>query len=263
MKTTILLIGIILASIGTTNFGFKETAKECGEQDSNSKKTWTTAMQGYLTNSSIRVNDDLYFFIGQPSWRSIKTSQLKKAVLISDIIDAYPTNWISNYKSVIVTSNNGNKSIGNDIKLTKEQLLLINGLVVNDELQIEIQYEFKNSVTNKLEGNTMIVNMIVEPEIPAEPTQDYEVMINKTKSDFLSQMNMMKINWMNEFSISFIINEKGDAKQIQVKTTTGNPKTDSVLVELVKQLPSWTPAKDENNQPVKQAAVFSVGMNGC
>lgn len=220
-------------------------------------------MQGYLTNSSMRINDDLYFFIGQPSWRSIKTSRLKKAVLISDIIDDYPTSWISNYKSVIVSSNNGNKSVGNDIKLTKEQLQLINGLVVNEELQIEIQYEFKNSVTNKLEGNTMIVNMIVEPEKPAEPIQDYEAMINKTKSDFLSQMNMMKINWMNEFSISFIINEMGNAEQIQVKTTTGNPKTDSVLVELVKQLPSWIPAKDENNQPVKQATVFSVGMNGC
>jgi len=263
MKTTILLLGIILTSIGTTNFGFKEIAKECGEQDPNSKNTWTTALQGYLSNGSMPINNDLYFFIGQPNWRSIKTSRLKKAVLISDIIDDYPTNWISNYKSVIISSNNGNKSVGNDIKLTKEQLQLINGLVVNEELQIEIQYEFKNSVTNKFEGNTMIVNMVVEPENPAELTQDYEAMISKAKSDFLSQMNMMKITWTNGVSLSFLINENGDTEQIQVKTTSGNANIDSVLVELVKDLPNWTPATDENNQPVKQAAVLTIGMDGC
>lgn len=263
MKTTILLLGIIFASLGTSNIGLKRTTNNCTEQDPNAKSSWTTAMQGYLSNGSMRINDDLYFFIGQPNWRAIKTKQLKKAQLLSDIIDQYPTNWITNYKSVELIANGNKTSKGKGIALTQDQQQLLSNLVVNDELHIKIEYEFKNSVTNKLEQNTMNINLIVEPEIPAKPTIDYEAMVNKTKSDFISKMNEMNITWTNGFSLSFIINENGNTEQIQVKTTSGNANIDSVLVELAKDLPNWTPAKDENNQPVKQAAVLTIGIDGC
>lgn len=262
MKTTILLIGIILASIGTSNFGLKETAKKCSAQDPNSKISWTTAMQGYLTNSSMRINEDLYFFIGQTNWRTIKTNQLKNATLISDIIDNYPHSWITNYHGVIISSDE-KTALGKNFQLTGEQKKLLSNLTANKALKIEINYDFKNSVTNKLEKNSMVINMIVEPEVAAQQTENYEALIKKTKQSFIEQMNALGITWMNGASVHFIINKAGKPEQIQVKTSTGNHKIDNVLVDLVKGLPGWEPAKDINNNPTEQAAVFSVGMNGC
>jgi TonB family protein len=68
-------------------------------------------------------------------------------------------------------------------------------------------------------------------------------------------------NTIQNASILFTVAENGGITGIQLKQSTGNTKTDKLLLEALQQMPKWKPAQNAHGKPVKQKIHLAFG--GC
>ena len=73
----------------------------------------------------------------------------------------------------------------------------------------------------------------------------------------------MGINQFDNASVIFTVNEKGRTENIKLSRTFGDERVDNLLVELIKEMPRWNPAKNEDGLAVKQVFELYLGEPGC
>ena len=63
----------------------------------------------------------------------------------------------------------------------------------------------------------------------------------------------------------FTINENGAVENAKIFESSGDAKTDELLLRLINNMPKWKPAKDIMGNPVKQDFEFLTGYlyEGC
>ena len=65
-------------------------------------------------------------------------------------------------------------------------------------------------------------------------------------------------------AVKFTINEKGEIVNPHIFESTKNEKVDKILLETIKKMPKWKPAKHANGLKTKQDFMFTVGnMESC
>jgi len=72
-----------------------------------------------------------------------------------------------------------------------------------------------------------------------------------------------KLNYLPQSSISFVVNEQGETENVLLTQSSNDAEIDQLLIELIKKMPKWKPAKNANGLNVKQEFVFNVGQGGC
>ena len=63
--------------------------------------------------------------------------------------------------------------------------------------------------------------------------------------------------------VIFAINEAGEIVNAKISRSSGDSKTDKLLLETIYKMPKWKPAKNSKGIKVKQIFEFSVGNRGC
>jgi hypothetical protein len=104
---------------------------------------------------------DLSYSVRGKYARPITKDKLDKSLLISDFIDGYPSNWITDYVSVEVSGTNGGKlqtAMGINTALSVAQKSILNNTDMATDIMVNVVYKSKNSITNMDENKTMAVN---------------------------------------------------------------------------------------------------------
>jgi hypothetical protein len=196
----------------------------------------------------------------------IKKEKLSDAKSISDIIDNYPAKWISNYISVeILTSYQGKvaKAAGVNDKLNSEQKNILNAVGLAHDVVIDVKYIYRDPVTKHVENNKMHISMTVVPETEAEYVGGYKKMIVNLKEKSKRVIPEKVAKEFNAVKIKFTVNELGEITDAKVLDTSGDLKTDGILLDAVMTMPKWIPAKNITGVNVKQDFVLTVGAFGC
>lgn len=218
-------------------------------------------------NSNLMVaNPDLMYLVKRKGTKAITELELKKATIISDLVPYYPSNWISNYRSVEISSSGKGvekmASSANDI-LSAEQKSLLNSATNGNVIAIKVKHIIKNDITLEMENREMKIVFSVVPDIEAEYIGGYDQMINYLQEISKDKISVKYFDGIQQATVIFTVNEKGKTEQVSLSTSTGNAEVDTFLIELIGDMPNWKPAKNINGSPVKQEFEFVVGLAGC
>jgi TonB family protein len=148
----------------------------------------------------------------------------------------------------------------NDV-LTAEQKNILNMADAGTDLVLNIGFKYKNINNNDqeitkgiIEGNLVLT---VLPEIEAEYPGGYLQITEYLKK---SVKEKMSINNINKASVKFTVNENGKVSNARIFRTSGNRRTDKLLLEATTNMPKWKPAKNSKGIAVKQE--FHVVLSG-
>lgn len=194
--------------------------------------------------------------------RPIKEEKIRNAQTIADVIENYPSNWITAYNSVSVVTTINDKTIeaiGPDDKLTNEQKEI---LKTATNVLLIVQYQKENN-KNEIQNRQMNVPLVVTPKTEAKYIGGFDKMISYLKSNSLKEINSKNFTHLPQPSISFIINEDGEAESVKLIDTSRDEEIDQLLIDLIKNMPKWTPAKNKDGVTIKQEFMLNVGQDGC
>ena len=200
--------------------------------------------------------------------RPVKKEKLVDARVLSDFIDGYPTNWITNYVSVeILATSNGKstKTVSMNDSLSKEQKTLLKTVDPATEIVINVYYKYKNSDREHLDNHTMHVSMMIVPEVEAEYVGGHKQMIKYFKENGIDKI-LEPVSAQLQFVtavVKFTINESGEIMDAKLTRTTGTSQTDRSLIELINKMPTWKPAENSMGIKIKQEFEFRVGSGDC
>jgi hypothetical protein len=217
-------------------------------------------------NYASDVLQDISYEVRGRYTHPITKEKLRNAKSISDVIDNYPTKWISNYVSVeILRSYQGKvvKAIGVNDKLNSEQKTILNAAELAHDVVIDVKYIYRDPVTKRVENNKIHVSMTVVPETEAEYVGGYKKMIADLKEKSKSVVPEKVAKEFKAVKIKFTINELGEITDAKLLDTSGNLKADETLLASVMTMPRWMPARNAKGVTVKQDFVLTVGTFGC
>ena len=200
--------------------------------------------------------------------RPVTKEKLDVAKSISDFIPDYPVNWITEYVSVeILAACNGKvmKAVSANDVLSAEQKNILKTVDPGTAIIINVKYRSKNTVTDNIENHTMNVSMMIVPEREAEYVGGKQQMKKYLKENVINKIYETIPGQFQDANaiVIFTVNEEGEIVNAKISKTSGDPKTDKLLVEAITKMPKWKPAENSKGIKVKQEFEFSVGNGGC
>lgn len=196
----------------------------------------------------------------------VRKEALEKALLMRDIYEYYPSAWIEDYVSTRITTIYKGESIqaeGTTERLTMLQKTMLANADVNTKVLIDVRYRTKNAVTAAIEIREMHYSVAVVPEVEAEPADAN--LSQSLKQNIEQEIGQSNIEKYQRGTVHFTINENGAVENAKIFESSGDAKTDELLLRLINNMPKWKPAKDIMGNPVKQDFEFLTGYlyEGC
>lgn len=209
--------------------------------------------------------------------RPIKKETLHKAVFLSDLSAGYPKAWVTDYISTeISTTCNGKatKAVGKNNTLTTEQRNILKTVDMGSDIVIDVLYEYQNAATNDTYLMSLHIIVTLAPEIDTEYVgadkqteaeyiggeQQMRAYFKQYAMDKISKTDAQKIE---KGTVRFTVNEKGEIAHATLFKTSGNAKTDKLLLEAIYKMPKWKPAENSKGMKIHQEFDFSIGRFGC
>jgi hypothetical protein len=209
---------------------------------------------------------DLGFQVKGAYDRRIRAEKFEKATNMRDLIDGYPETWIAEYVSTGITVVSGdkvNKAMGHDDHLTADQVSLLKSAGLGDDIVVDVAFKSKNFITNELDIRYMHYTATLVPEHEAEYPGGEESMKAYLKENAISKIPNESFKELQQAVFRFTVDEQGRIVNARAITTSGNPKTDSLLLKSIKNMPEWKPAENSGGIKVTQDFQLTVGNTGC
>lgn len=196
----------------------------------------------------------------------VKMEKLVSVELLSDFIPDYPASWIKDYESVeILATTKGltKKATGKTEALNTEQKSLLKSAELFTKFDISVSHKSPNAVTGIDEVRVIKFSMTVVPNIEAQFEGGAERMKMYVKTNAIDKIPAFSAEYILDGLITFTINEDGFVFGATLTKSTGDPMTDKLLLDTIKNMPKWNPAVDSKGRRVKQEFEFSVSKGGC
>lgn len=217
-------------------------------------------------NAPAMMRYDLFYEVRGNYEHPVTKSTLSKAKLVSDFIEGYPVNWVSDYVSVEIIANCNSKEMkatsANDV-LSAEQKSILNTIDTGTGLVVNVKYKSHNAVTDEIVINTMNAVLMVIPETEAEYVGGYALLKKYLKENVIDKIADATQLQNASARVVFVVNEQGEITDAKLtgKLTDANIK--NLLLEAITNMPKWKPAHNAKGASVKQEFVFTVGNSGC
>lgn len=223
------------------------------------KSTLTTSILTFMFINGFSQN--LQFDVRLHNTDTIKKEVLLNAKTIIDVSGNYPTSWISNYVSTQITAICNGKEIkakGTNEILTPQQQEILKTADIGSDIFFNIHYKYKNTVTENMDDRAMYFTLTLAPETQAEYIGGSQQMKQYLKENAINKITDSTMTAI----LTFTVDENGDIADAKISQSSLDLNTDSILLEALKKMPKWKPAKVASGVAVKQNFVFSVG-GGC
>lgn len=267
MKNRIKIIAVAITLCGITAFSLFQNPQNCNK---NKPIIVDLSEKDSIKSNSIANGSEVFYYVESRYKQKVTFENLKKANSISEIIPYFPSNWITNYVSVDISTVNNEQEItavSHSNLLSEEQKSILDAAEISSVIHINVKYKSENAATGIIEIREMNVSLTVIPDKEAEYIGGYDQMIEYLKDNSIDELEASKVDLFQRLSIIFTVNEKGQTENIKLNNTSGDKEVDGLLMELIDKMPKWEPAQNADGQTVKQEFefVFSLGsgMYGC
>ncbi|MFZ4544763.1 MAG: energy transducer TonB family protein [Saprospiraceae bacterium] len=204
--------------------------------------------------------------------RSVYKEKLAKAKKLSDFVDGYPSNWIDEYVSVEIQTNSKGqefKSVGKNENLNEAQKNILQSAELFADIAMVVKYYSYPSTNGVMKKDknakvqTLNLKLTLIPEVEAEIAGGEKALTSYMQEKLIVKIPGNVLNQNEQARASFIVNESGSIENIKISKTTGDQKTDDLIIEAIQNMPKWKPAKDAKGRKIKQEFRFRVGTDGC
>lgn len=219
-----------------------------------------------LGSSQDNIATELSFEVNRSyPYISITKEALNKAKNVSDLNVHYKPSWIKDYILVeILTCNKGEliTSASKDGTLSQEQKDMMNICDAGTDISIKVKYIPENTLTDN-DPKEFDFTFIVAPESDAKYPGGQQQLINYLREKAIDKIPSGSFEEYDLTAIKFTINEDGEVINAHIfgaeYQTSRNEKIDELLLETIRNMPSWKPAEYANGIKVKQDFVLTVG----
>lgn len=228
------------------------------------KITGITALLSLWMSSGFTQN--LKFEVRPTYSRPVNKDMLVEAKTLVDINPGYPTAWVTDYVSTeLSVTCNGKviKATGINATLSDGQQNILAQADLGTDIEVDVNYNVKNSITGKINLDHMHFAMSLIPETQAEYLGGTQPLTQYLKANGIDKISENNTKSFKGTIIKFTIDEDGGITNARISTTSDDPDIDRLLLETIANMPKWRPAEISDGTKVKQDFVFSVGIPGC
>jgi TonB family protein len=209
----------------------------------------------------------LYFEVDkvQP-YISLDQSDLRVAKTLTELNPRYPADWVETYLQVeVITLQSGikKKTINQSATLSPEQKNDLLNADENTEIEVVVNYIPRNNLSRN-ESKEIRFSFRVRPSqdayFPDGPTALREYL----KEQAVQHIQEGTFTGYDLAAVQFTVDESGGITQVQLFQSSGDEKTDHLLLETIQDMPCWQPARLASGRPVTQKFAFTIGNhNNC
>lgn len=149
--------------------------------------------------------------------------------------------------------------------LTADQKNILRTADLDTDLRIKIQFRYKDqagdpSDSKIIEGEAAVT---VVPETEAEYPGGYKQLTAYLIENVFDKVSGTRsAERIQQAIVKFTVNEEGRVVNARMSSTSADPKTDKLLLDVINNMPKWKPA--ENAQGIKVKQEFSIPFGiGC
>jgi TonB family protein len=219
-----------------------------------------------LLFAGFSMAQEIRFEVRGSASHPIKKDQLQKALTLNDIRPNYPSSWITNYTIVEIKSISNGITVqaeGMNDTLTEAQKQLLGSVEIGADIVFDISHMYRNPVTGMSEPRKINFTYTLIPEIEATYVGGTEQLNTYLEEKAISKISDEVAGKLTGAVVSFVVNEKGDIKNVKITSSSGNAKTDKLLLSAIAKMPKWESAENNEGIKVKQSFLFTVGYPGC
>ena len=258
-------------------FGFNRSGSmelECGKTPpkKDELKFYLRGHQGLFINmDALQSANNKVARDDRPSWNAVYSRSINKRVLlaankIDDVIQNYPASWITYYDAVWVKARLGEEYVSlmtESNELSLEQKSLFKRSDIGTNFEIVINYHITDTLTKELIYERLNVELTLVPEKEARFPKGYDQLIAYFEDNSLAYFSEKKMDDFTMVRINFTIGEDGAVEEVHQSHASGYEAIDQYILDLVKTMPAWVPAQDEDGKLVKQVFELIYGTSGC
>jgi hypothetical protein len=193
----------------------------------------------------------------------ISLEQLKKAKTLSDLMRAYPSDYIDEYKEVRLSFNGIMCKSENEI-LSDEQKNLIQRLKVSDNFNLEVDFKSKGVLDQKLIDKKMDFEISVIPTSEAYYTSGESAMNSYFRNEIIKKAKSHNLLPLVGMGIAFTINEDGKVISPHLEDCSPHKQLSDFLIKTAENMPAWTPATNAKGENITQDFYLEIStFDGC
>ncbi len=197
--------------------------------------------------------------------KAIRLHNLQSKNNLEQILSNYPHSWIDSYESTqirIITKDYSKTEKGNNNKLTKNQKAIIAELQIGDKIQFIVNYNFKNSIHNKIEKRKLDIQYTIIPDNEAKNDLDMqelkEYIFNHSILNLPDNIRIKEINTITKF----VVDTNGSIINIELKKSSGIKEIDQAILDVIQFMPHWTGSSNKNGEKFKQEFELAISNTG-
>lgn len=197
----------------------------------------------------------------------ILKEKLNEVKTLKELNPGFPSSWISQYFSVEVSGTCNGEVLaakGKNATLSEEQLNILNKADLGSDIVVEVKYSPKNTLINEDNSRLIHFKYTVIPDTEAEFPGGYELLLKYLKDNTKELISPVNAKEFGYAAIQFTVNEEGEIMDAELSISSEDEQIDKSLLEVVKNMPKWNPAKNSQGVNVQQDFEFTIGnMIGC
>lgn len=197
---------------------------------------------------------------------SMTKKDLASAVHVSDLDPKFPASWIREYLRVEVTTfEKGKKRMttGHQEKLNREQRDALAKADPDRDISISVRYIPENTLVDN-PPQTLEFTCSVDPETDASYPEGKTGLIAYFRQKVIQHLPEGLISGYDLAAYTFSIGEEGQVLDPAIFNTSGDDQMDALVLEVIRNMPKWTPACHADGTRDRQKFVFTIGnLENC
>lgn len=155
------------------------------------------------------------------------------------------------------------KSTGNELSPAQKNIL--NTVDAGTDISIKIKFRYKNwanhNPENEIKEGRYVITAV--PETEAEYPGGFEQMTKYLINSIFNKASGDASKKIMQATVKFTVTEEGKIADVKISRSSTDPLTDKLLLDAIKNMPQWKPAKDSKGINVKQEFNLPFGGGGC
>jgi TonB family protein len=192
---------------------------------------------------------------------SLNYTQLQGVETLMDIHPRFPADWIKEYLSVKVISQQSgitNTVVSREAELSPEQKIRLLEADENTTIRVQVQYLPKNNLKEN-EPKEYSFSFVVQPVKDAQFVGGLPALREYLQENAISKIPEGSFTGYDLAAVQFTIDESGAVQGVQIFESSKNEAVDQLLLETIQNMPCWQPASLHSGRPTTQQFAFTVG----
>ena len=212
-------------------------------------------------------NNGLHYEVNRVyPYLSVSKEQLKAANSIAEFNPHFKPSWIRAYESVTVFTviqGKMQQSVSTSDVLTPAQKDNLNRMDAGTEISVVVRYLPENTLQHN-DIQVFDFTFSINPDQEASFAGGQEALMQYLQKTAIQAIPANQFQGFDMAAVKFTVSQTGDIVEVNLFQPTKSAEMDQILLEAIRQMPTWKPATYADGTTVPQEFALTLGnMENC